>query len=228
MDSATVGERSLNRVGGAASLLAGVLSVPAALTYLFLPAEQRLGVEGAILLPSFADQPALLKALFIQLALIAVLGVAVVPALSARVSAGNEGWVTWTAILALAGLALTAAGHLLSLSRLPDIAEAFVAGDPSTRAAILPFWRSTLDPQAFWGYGAVGLWILVASLLALRTQSLPQALAGFGIAVAALHWLIPVGLAVSNQGVLGVIIAAFAIASAIWYLWIGSVLRRAS
>jgi hypothetical protein len=227
MDSRTVGEESLARVGGTASLLVGVLSIPAALTYLILPAEQRLGVEGATLLPSFADDPTVLTALFIQLALLAVLAIAVVPALSFRVGA-NEGWVTWTAILALAGLALTAAGHLLSLSRLPNIAEAFVAGDPSTKAAILPFWRSTLDPQAFWGYGAVGLWILVASVLAIRTQSLPQPLAGFGIAVAVLHWLIPLGLASGNQGVLGVIIGAFAIGSVVWYLWIGSVLRRAS
>jgi hypothetical protein len=228
MKDRMVGEGTLGRVGGTASILVGVLSLPAAVTYLFLPGEQRLGVEGTVLLPSFAAEPGLLKALFIQLALIAVLGIAVVPALSARVRAANEGWVTWTAILALAGLALTAAGHLLSLARLPNIAEAFVAGDPATRAAILPFWRSTLDPQAFWGYGVVGLWILVASLLGMRTQSLPQPLAGYGIAVAALHWLIPLGLAAGNQGVLGVIIAAFTIGSATWYLWIGSLLRRTS
>jgi hypothetical protein len=228
MEGRVLGEGSLSRVGGTASLLVGVLSVPAALTYLFLPAEQRLGVEGATLLPSFADDSALLTTLFIQLALIAVLAIAVVPALSARVRVGNEGWVTWTATLALAGLALTAAGHLLSLSRLPKIAEAFVAGDPATKAAILPFWRSTLDPQALWGYGAVGLWILVVSFVGMKGRSLPQSLAGYGIAVAALHWLIPVGLASGNQGVLGVIIGAFAIGSVIWYVWIGSVLRRAS
>jgi hypothetical protein len=228
MERRTMGEGNLGRVGGTASLLVGLLSVPAALTYLFLPAEQRLAVEGATLLPSFADDPALLTALFIQLALIAVLTIAVIPALSARVSAGNEGWVTWTAILALAGLALTAAGHLLSLGRLPKIAEAFVAGGPATKAAILPFWRSTLDPQAFWGYGVVGLWILVVSLAGMRGRSLPQSLAGFGIVAAALHWLIPVGLASGHQGVLGVIIWAFAIGSVIWYLWVGSILRRIS
>jgi Domain of unknown function (DUF4386) len=218
----------LARVGGTAALLVGVLSVSGALTYLFLPADQRVGIEGDRLLPSFARDPILLQALLWQLALIAVLGIAVVSALSRRVRAANEGWVTWTSILAIAGLALTAAGHLLTLSRLPKIADAFVAGDPSTKAALLPIWRSTLDPQALLGYGAVGVWILVASLLALRTRALPQALAGFGVAVAILHWLIPAGLATSNQGVLGVVIAAFAVASATWYVWLGTALRRAA
>lgn len=226
MEARMVEERSIARVGGSAAVLIGLLSVWGGLTYLFLPADQRLGIEGARLLPSFDRDPALLQLLFWQLTLIALLGIAVVPALSLRVRATNAGIILWTGVLAVLGFAFTAAGHLLSVSRLPKIADAFVAGDPSTQAALLPIWRSSLDPQALWGYGAVGLWILVASVLALRARALPQALAGVGIVVAILHWLIPVGLALENQGVLGTVIALFAVGSVAWYGWLGSHLRR--
>jgi hypothetical protein len=226
MEARTGEERSIARVGGSAAILIGVFSILGGLTYLFLPADQRLGVEGARLLPSFDRDPTLLQLLFWQLTLIALLGIAVVPALSLRVRAANAGGILWTAVLAVLGFAFTGAGHLLSLSRLPKVAEGFVNGDPSTQAALLPIWRSSLDPQALWGYGAVGLWILVASVLALRARALPQALAGVGIVVAVLHWLIPVGLAVENQGVLGTVIALFAVGSVVWYLWLGSHLRR--
>jgi hypothetical protein len=226
MDARTGEERSIARVGSIAAVLIGLLSVMGALTYLFLPADQRLGIEGARLLPSFDRDPTLLQLLFWQLTLIALLGIAVVPALSLRVRAVNTGGILWTAVLAVLGFAFTGAGHLLSISRLPKVAEAFVNGDPSTQAALLPIWRSSLDPQALWGYGAVGLWILVASVLALRARALPQPLAGLGIVVALLHWLIPVGLASDSQALLGTVIALFAIGSAAWYLWLGSYLRR--
>jgi hypothetical protein len=226
MEARTGEERSIARVGGSAAVLIGVLSVLGALTYLFLPGDQRLGVEGRRLLPSFDSDPTLLQLLFWQLTLIALLGIAVVPALSLRVRAGNAGGILWTAILAVLGFAFTGAGHLLSLGRLPGIAEAFVAGDASTQAALLPIWRSSLDLHALWGYGAVGLWILVASGLGRGTRALPPGLAGFGIVVGLLHWLIPVGLAIGDPGVLGTFIALFALGSTIWYFWLGADLRR--
>ncbi len=85
-----------------------------------------------------------------------------------------------------------------------------------------------LDPAAFLSFGAVGVWILVVSLLALRSGAWPKPLAYVGIGVAIVYGLVVASSLLQIQlftaivaGVGGVILAP------IWYIWFGLRLRKA-
>ena len=185
-------QNSVSQFGGVCAILLGVVSTLAGMTYLLLPPEQRLEVPGAQFLPSYAANPTMINLISYQLALIGILGLAIVPAIAQLVQSENEGWVRWTSSLAYLGYAVVAVENLLTLGRLPNIAAAFVAGDSSTKAVLAVTWRSSLDPQGWFGYAAIGLWIGVMSLLALRSNLLPRPLACLGLVVAILFWLVPI------------------------------------
>ena len=55
------------------------------------------------------------------------------------------------------------------------MATAFVTGDQGTQAALAAAWKSTLDPYGLFGFGGVGLWVLVLSVLGLRQNQAPRA-----------------------------------------------------
>ena len=150
-------DNSLLKLGGTCAVLLGITGALASLTYLLLPADQRLGVPAARILPSIAQGSMLLNLQFLELTLMGVFGLAVVPALSELVRAENAGWVRWTSNLALVGYAVTAVSSFFSFGRLPGIAAAYVAGEAATQAALTPIWRSSFDLHGLWGYGAVGL-----------------------------------------------------------------------
>jgi hypothetical protein len=83
-----------------------------------------------------------------------------------------------------------------------------------------------LDPQGWFSFGAVGVWVLVISVLALRARLLPAGLAILGIALAIFY-----GLALASN-IFG-IDALFTVASSVgvlvalgWYCWIGMHLLR--
>jgi prepilin signal peptidase PulO-like enzyme (type II secretory pathway) len=83
-----------------------------------------------------------------------------------------------------------------------------------------------LDPQGWFTFGAVGLWVLVVSVLAIRARVLPTVLAMLGLVVAVFY-----GMALAGN-VFG-IDALFSIASSVgvlaalgWYGWIGMYLLR--
>lgn len=220
-------DRSLNMVGGVCAILAGILTATTSLTYiLLLPAEQRAGVLAPVILPSLAKDPTPLLLVLWQMVATAVLGLAVVPALSRWVLRDNEGWVRWAINLGTVGFAVSAVSNALSARKLPGIANAFVAGDASTKAALVPLWRSTLDFEGLWQFGAVGFWIFVVSFLLLRGNKLTPALAYVGVALGVVHWLAPVGLFMRNQTVILIAVGLAAILGPIWYIWIGLVMRR--
>ena len=108
------------------------------------------------------------------------------------------------------------------------MAAAYVKGDAVTKAAIEVSGPFSLDPQGWLSFGAVGLWLLVVSLLALRAGTWPKLLAYVGIATAVAYWLVVAGF-VFNQETLFTIAAALGgvILAPIWYIWAGLRLRRA-
>jgi Domain of unknown function (DUF4386) len=219
-------QSSVSQFGGVCAILLGVVSTLAGITYLLLPPEQRLEVPGAQFLPSYAANPTMINLISYQLALIGILGLAIVPAIAQLVQSENEGWVRWTSSLAYLGYAVVAVENLLTLGRLPNIAAAFVAGDSSTKAVLAVTWRSSLDPQGWFGYAAIGLWIGVMSLLALRSNLLPSPLACLGLVVAILFWLLPISFVLHIPLLLIVVAAAQPITVTIWYFWTGIVLLR--
>ncbi|HEY3342514.1 MAG TPA: DUF4386 family protein [Anaerolineae bacterium] len=217
---------SVIRLGGMCSILIGVVSFLVGLTYLLLPAEQKLGMRAPDLLPSFAQNPTLLTLQSIELAVVGLLGLALVPAVYQLLESVDEGWMRWMSALAYLGYGVMAVSNLLVAGRLPGIAAAFVAGDASTKSALAPVWRSTLDWQAWWQQGAVGAWILVSSLLALRNNALPRSLALLGIVAAVVQVLVPIAFVFKIPSFITVIAAIGGIVETVWYIWLGLALRR--
>ena len=125
------------RFGGVCAILLGLAKLLSGGFYLLLSPDLRAEVPAAKFLPAFAQSSSLLTSLFWVEALVGVLGVAVIPALSSLVEEGNEGWVRWAGSLATIGFVLSAVGYTLSIAKLPGIASAFVKGDEFTKAALV-------------------------------------------------------------------------------------------
>jgi hypothetical protein len=220
------GDRSLARLGGQAAILLGVIGAVSSALYVVLPADLQASVPAARFLPAFDSDPTLLLVVFWTQAIIGVLGLAVVPALTRPVRDLSEGWARWTSTLALIGFAVSSVGYLLSIERLPRIAAAYVAGDPSTQAALAATWKASIDLFGVWGYGAVGAWVLVVSILALRGGRLDRPLNMIGIALGITYLLVPAATLLKIQPLLTVSAALGAVFGAIWYVGNGIRLLR--
>jgi hypothetical protein len=210
------------------SIAAGVLTLAAAVTYLALPSNQRAAVGGAKLLPSVASGAGTLMLEFILLALVAVFGLGLVPALVQLVREAGEGLVRWLGTIATVGYAITAASYFFAMGRLPKVAAAYVAGDESTKAALLATWRSSLDLQGYWQFLAVGAFIVLVSVLALRLGRLPAVLCYLGLAIGVLSVLAAVGSGATAPTFLTGVVAVATVFAPAWYVWTGLVLWRSA
>ena len=220
-------DNSLFRLGGACAILLGIVSALSGITYLLLPADQRLGVPAAKILPSIAQGAPLLKLQLLELALTGVFGLIVVPAFAVLFSSENEGWVRWTSNLATLGFAVGAVSNLFSFARLPAIAAAFVAGDASVKAALVPVWRSTLDLYGVWNDGVIGVWILTLSLLTLSGKIFPRTLAIIGVLAGISLFLIPLAFIIKTPSMFLLAAILGGATSTIWMIWGGGIVRRA-
>jgi hypothetical protein len=228
MDERTASVAGLgDRVGGVCAMLVGILTLMAGITYLFLPDAQRLQVPGAELLPSFAEDGNVLRLELLELGLLGIFGLGAVAALSRMVAPDRGGWLRWAGTVATVGFAVTAVGQFLTLERLPRVADAFVAGDEATRAALGAVWKSTLDPYALFGFGGVGFWILVLSIIGLRERGGLRPLWSLGIGVGILYELVPLGQLLESSALIVLAGVAGGILAAVWYVWAGSVAARA-
>ena len=216
------------RLGGMFAILLGLAKLFSGGFYLLLSPDLRAEVPAAKFLPAFAQNPSLLTNLFWIEALVGVLGVAVIPALSSLVEEGNEGWVRWAGSLATMGFILSAVGYTLSIAKLPGIAAAFVKGDASTQAALAAVWKSSIDLFGLWGYGAVGLWIFIVNLSASKRMDFPKALAYLGIVYGILFLLVPIGTVFKMQTPLLAAAVLGATVGPVWWIWTGMTLRSAS
>jgi hypothetical protein len=217
---------SVLSLGGVCSIILGVITGLAGLTYLILPDAQKLGMKAVDLLPSFAANSTLLTLQSLELALAGVFGLAVVPAVAQLIDPVNEGWSHWVSSLAYLGFGVSAVSNMIVVARLPGIAAAFVAGDAATKAALAPVWRSTLDWQGMWQYGAGGVWILVASLLLLRGNRLPKPLNYAGVVAAVFTLLIPIAFILKIPALFIIVASIGGIVATIWYIWLGLALRK--
>jgi hypothetical protein len=219
-------DNSVLRLGGAMAILLGIAKLFSSVGYLLLPAALRQTAKGAVLLPAYAQSPGLLNAIFWSEALVGIFGLAVVPALASLVHSRSEGWTRWASTLALAGFVVTSVGYMASIARVPGIAAAFVAGDAATKAALAVVWRSSPDLLGFWGYGAIGIWVLVVSILALRGKDLSPILNIIGILLALLYILVPLSVLQKSATLQLGIAGAGALLAPIWYIWVGLALMR--
>jgi len=219
---------SIARLGGICSILLGLLSALAGLLYFLLPAEQRLGVPGSVILPSFAQDPTMLNMENLALGLIGLFGMAVVPAVADALGKKDSGWMRWTSNLANAGFAVSAVGSFLVIGRLPVIAAAYAKGDPSTQAALAAVWRTTLDPLGVWGYAVIGLWILVVSLSLMRApnKKFSSTFSYLGFLAMLAYWLVPVAFLSHMPALFFVVAAGGGVVIALWFTWLGLILQR--
>jgi hypothetical protein len=94
-------------------------------------------------------------------------------------------------------------------------------------ALTVPGAPQFIDVYGYLGYGAVGAWVLVVSLLAQRSGRWPRSLAFLGIAVAIAYLVLvtPI-LSELREVVLGVAGIGGVILAPIWYIWMGLTLCR--
>ena len=224
-------DTTLSKLGGSCSLLLGISYLVGAVVYLLLPPDQQdaAGIPPGRFLASLAHTSTLSMVFYGILAVGSLWGIAAVLAISQSVRSPNDGWVRWTSTLAIIGFAVSAVDWFRRLALDPAWAAAYVQGDAAVKAALtVPGALQGLDPQAWLRFGAVGVWILVVSLLALRGGAWPKPLAYVGIAGTLTYWLIVLSNVLQIQlftaivaGVGGVILLP------IWYIWLGLRLLRA-
>jgi hypothetical protein len=223
-------DTTLSKLGGTCSILTGVALLGVAVVYLFLPPEQQDACHCPDkLLTSLAHASTLYVVEYGLYTLYALLAIAAVLAISVSVRALHDGWVRWTSTLAIIGTAVTAIDALRRASLDPARATAYVQGDAAVKVALtVPGALQGLDPQGWLKFGAVGLWFLVVSLLALRGGTWPKPLVAVGIGVALVAWLSVVGEVVQTAA-LFVILAGVGglILIPLWYIWLGLRLRQA-
>ncbi len=214
------------KVGGNCAILVGIFGALFSLNYLLLPPEQRL-VEAnpAEFLPSFNQNPTLLRAELIEMILAGVCGMGVVPAMSEMLENLKKGGGRWTSNLATFSYGIMAVSNLLMMQRLPGIAAAYVQGDDSTRAALTATWNPSIDPDGWMQYGGVGLWMLITNTAVSQSEELPKPLAYLGIILGALYCLQPISATADMAGLATPMMGLGGILAPIWYLWMGLLMR---
>jgi Domain of unknown function (DUF4386) len=225
-------DHSLSKLGGTGSILLGISYVLVAVIYIVMPAEQQdaAGISPEAFLESLAQNPTLYIVGGLVFALGSLLGIAAVLAISESVRSVNDGWVRWTSTLAILGFAVNAIDSFRRMALDPARATAYIQGDAVAKAALtVPSALPGLDPQAWLRLGAIGLWVLVVSLLALRGEIWPKPLTYLGMAVTIVYWLIVASNFLQIQLFTAIVAGVgLVILTPIWYIWLGLRLRKAT
>jgi hypothetical protein len=223
-------DNSLYRLGGIASILVGISYVIVGITTALTPPSVAGVPDVQIPLMYFEENKFIILTNWWALLLGAVFALAMIPAVSATVQPLNQGWVRWTSTLATIAFAVVIVDNYWPIVYTEAIANAYVTGSEATRAALtVPGAAQWIDVKGWLAYGAVGLWVLVCSILAARNNVWPKGLAYLGILAAFVYFLalavtvIPslfLSGAILFVGVIGAVLAP------IWYGWMGIFLRR--
>ena len=223
-------DNSMAKLGGICSILVGILYLVVGGAYFLFPAGQQMGGSTSEFLISVAESSTVLVIQYWALALLGLLAIAAVMAISDLVRSANEGLIRWTSTLAIIGFAVTAVQNLLLQDHTPKLAASYVQADPSAQAALEVMGPRYLDPDALMILGAVGLWIMVVNWFALRGGQLPTGLAYVGLAGGIAYVIGLAGTTLQQLPILTVIAAGLGgiILAPIWYIWTGLILRRMS
>jgi hypothetical protein len=219
---------TMGKLGGVCSILVGVSYFVIGVIQLLLPPDQTCDCADKFWL-SYLNHPFGLDAQYIAFALGGLLGVAAVMAISDTVSSENVGWIRWTSILAIVGFALTAIDNFHALDINYAKADAYVNALGARPPLAIPGALEGIDVNGWFRFGAIGLWVLAVSLLAIRSNTWPRLLAYIGIAAGIAYFIILASdifsiaiLTLIGAGLGGIILAP------IWYIWSGLRLYEAT
>jgi len=223
-------DNSLYELGGIASILVGISYVVVGITSALTPPAVAGVPDLQIPLMYFEENKFMILANWWALLIGAVFALAMIPAISATVQHLNEGWVRWTSTLATIAFAVVILDNYWAIVYTEAIGRAYVTGTEAVREALtIPGSAQWIDVKGWLAYGAVGLWVLVCSILALRNNVWPKGLAYLGILAAFIYFLALASLVIPALFLSGAIILVGVIGAVfapIWFTWMGSFLRR--
>jgi hypothetical protein len=225
-------DNSLYKLGSIASILVGVSYMIIGITSALTPPAVAGVPDVQLPIMYFEENKFMILTNWWALLIGAVFALAMIPAVSATVQHLNEGWVRWTSTLATIAFAVVILDNYWSIVYTDAIAKAYVTGTATIRETLtLPGAAQWIDVKGWLAYGAVGLWILVMSLLALRGNAWPKGLAYLGLLGAFIYFMALVSTVIPSLFISGIVIfvgVIGAVLAPIWFTWMGIFLRRAS
>jgi hypothetical protein len=162
-----------------------------------------------------------------MLALTAFVGFAAVLDILCVLRNLDSGWLRWSSLLVVIGLALTGISQVRFALINPERAAIYLNGDAATRLAIeAGRFTLQLDPHGVMSTVSLLVWLVVVNRLALTGQSWPRALCllGFVVAIVSLIGLGGRGFGLEQIAPLTSLVNG--VIAPVWFLWVGFALRN--
>ena len=218
-------------VGAWASVTLGLTYVLVGTGYLMQPELQKSGTIDEAL-GSLAIDPLGYKILNWSLAVGGVAALAAVPWICSRLTDDKSGWIAWARNLGLVGFAVAAVNGFRSLNLAMDEAENYVHHlcDEACKLAVRgDFVHMSLDPDGWMTFGAVGAFVLITTIVAMKQRAIPALLAIVGLGGGVSYWLVVLGNVAGIDSVISIAAAVGGvILGPIFYIGMGLTLGHNS
>lgn len=214
--------------GGWFAVLSGSALIGVVISAALMPRSLQARTEADEFWATLTAHPKAHLSLHWTYALYGLATLAVIPALHELVASESRPWAWYAAALGFVGLAVTARSHLLEVAWDRHIIRRYRDADDAYRRGVHVVAGYGLDvPDGFLQHGAVGVWILISSVLSLRGDLLPDGLAWLGIGAALLAMATVVGYMGASADrrwappllTGGVVFGT--LAEAAWLIWLG-------
>jgi hypothetical protein len=186
MNSQTESQLRRFPLGGAAAILIGLLNV--VIILYFTAGSSGSRSEGANFFESFAGNPLTLSIPWIVFTVSGILALAALPAIRDRLGGTRPEWERFATLFGLAGYVVQAVWAVTLTRSAPGLSAAYLAGNESTRAALMAYGLPQIDPDGWFSFGGPGTWLILINLLALYGGRLPKWHAMLGILAGVCAW----------------------------------------
>lgn len=217
------------RFGGLLSCAIAVCSLLAAIAYLLLPDAALAQAPASEYLPAAMANRAGFTILWFSQALVGILGLGVVPAVTRMLHPVTWGWFRWITNLAYLGFALIAVDLFRYMWMIPFEARIFENSDEVVQKMVAgDSFHLWLDPSEILKYCTVGLWLLAVAVAARRSGRLNKnlsilgGLVGLGYIMLGLEDILSI-----PGGEMIAVLASGVVIGPIWWTWLGISLHRA-